>query len=325
MRRALVTGGTGFIGSHLVEALRRRDVEVTALVVPQVSTAGLERLGVRTVVGSLHDTQILEQAARGQDAIFHVAGLVAARDEAEFMRVNRDGTENLVRAVERAAHDSRFLLVLSMTAAGSAAPGGRLNGEETPRPVSRYSRSKLAGELVVRDSRLPWTIVRPPMVYGPRDRDVLKVFKMVRYGLAPGFGSGAQELSAVYAPDLAQAMFAAALSRRTVGQVYYPCHDEIFTSLKLIHTVAAILEQPRVGIVRVPKWLTRMVLGLAGGVAGLFGRAIIQSGDKTHEYFQPAWVGDPAPLERDAHWRAAHDLAAGLASTLSWYREAAWI
>jgi nucleoside-diphosphate-sugar epimerase len=191
--------------------------------------------------------------------------------------------------------------------------------------VSRYSRSKLAGELVVRRSNLPWTIVRPPMVYGPRDRDVLKVFKMVRYGLAPVFGSGAQELSAVYAPDLAQAMFAAATSARTIGQTYYPCHDEVFTSTALIHTVASALGRSRVGIVRLPKWFTRVALGVAGGIASLLGRAIIQTGDKTHEYFQPAWVGDPTPLQRDAQWRAAYDLAAGLASTLLWYREAAWI
>src|SRR6185436_20736389 len=118
---------------------------------------------------------------------------------------------------------------------------------------------------VVRASDLPWTIVRPPMVYGPRDRDVLKVFKMVRLGFAPVFGSGAQQLSAVFAPDLAEAMIAAAGSPHTVGRVYYPCHDEVFTSVVLIHTIAAVIGAARVGIVPLPKWLTRLVLSIVGG------------------------------------------------------------
>jgi dihydroflavonol-4-reductase len=324
MRRVLVTGGTGFVGSHLVEALCRRGLEVTVLVLPHLPADNLERLGVRVVRGSLDDHDVLAAAVVGHDTIFHVAGLVAARNEAEFLRVNRDGTKNLVLAAERAGTHPRFVLVSSMTAAGSARPGERLDGRETPQPVSRYSRSKLAGEEMVRRSMLPWTIVRPPMVYGPRDRDVLKVFKMVRLGVAPVFGSGAQELSAVFAPDLAEAMIAAASSARTIRRIYYPCHNEVFTSVALIHTVAAVIGAARVGIVPVPKWLTRFVLSIVGTLANLLGRPVIQSGDKTHEYFQPAWVGDPSPLERDTGWRARHDLSTGLSHTLSWYRGQRW-
>ena len=123
MRRVLVTGGTGFVGSHLVEALCRRGLEVTLLVLPQLPTQHLERLGVRVVRGSLDDYDVLAEAVIGKDTIFHVAGLVAAKSEAEFLRVNRDGTKNLVLAAERAGMHPRFLLVSSMTAAGSARRG----------------------------------------------------------------------------------------------------------------------------------------------------------------------------------------------------------
>ncbi len=325
MQRVLVTGGTGFVGSHLVEALRRRGVTVTALVLPGQDALALEQLGASVVRGSLEDHDVLRRAAEGQEVVFHVAGLVAARNEAEFLRVNRDGTAHLVRAALQVGRP-RLLLVSSMTAAGSAAPGARLDGQETPRPVSRYSRSKLAGEEVVRAASLPWTIVRPPMVYGPRERDLLKVFRMVKqWGLAPVFGNGSQELSAVFAPDLADAMIAAADAPASIGKIYYPCHAEVFSSAMLVRGIAAACARARVRIVPVPRWLTRLVLGLAGGFAALRGRAIIQTADKTNEYFQPAWVGDPAPLERDAGWRAAYDLKAGLAATFRWYRELRWL
>ncbi|MGH7580741.1 MAG: NAD-dependent epimerase/dehydratase family protein, partial [Gemmatimonadales bacterium] len=140
--KALVTGATGFVGSHLVEALHRRGDEVTALVRSPAKAAALGPLGVRLVAGDLDDRDSLARAVRGQDLVFHVAGLVAARSEGEFMRCNRDGTAHLL-AAGTAAGISRFVLVSSMAAGGPASPGRPLTGAEPPRPVTAYARSKL--------------------------------------------------------------------------------------------------------------------------------------------------------------------------------------
>ena len=182
--KALVTGATGFVGSHLAEALRRRGDEVTALVRSPAKAAALGPLGVRVLPGGLDDPDSLARAAEGQDVVFHVAGLVAARDEAEFLRVNRDGTAGLVAAAAR-ARVGRFVYVSSMAAGGPADRGRPLTGTEPPNPVTAYGRSKLAGETAVKAGSLPWVIMRPPTVYGPRDREVLKVFRMARWGVAP--------------------------------------------------------------------------------------------------------------------------------------------
>jgi nucleoside-diphosphate-sugar epimerase len=187
--RALVTGATGFVGSHLVEALQNDSVEVTALARSAAKAADLAQFGVRVVNGDLHDNAGLERAVRDQDVVYHVAGVVAARDEAEFLRSNRDGTRNVVTAAERQGRP-RFVLVSSLAAAGPAPRGAPLSGTEAPHPVTAYGRSKLAAEQIVRSSSLPWSIVRPPIVYGPRDREVLKVFRLARLGLAPVFGDG---------------------------------------------------------------------------------------------------------------------------------------
>jgi nucleoside-diphosphate-sugar epimerase len=329
--RALVTGATGFVGGHLVEALLRRGVEVTVLL-RSPGKAGLLPPGVRRIPGDLHDARALDQAVEGQNQIYHVAGLVAAKDDAEFLRGNRDGTANLIKAAERSnvgrASLPRFVLVSSMAAGGPAQAGRPLRGDEPPAPVTVYGRSKLAGEEAVRASSLPWSILRPPMVYGPRDTEVLKVFRLARLGIVPVFGEGTQELSAVYAPDLAEALIAVSTSPRTVGRTYPVCHPEIFTSRAFVQAVGRAVNPGRqepVRVVPLPRWLAVGALTLTGTVARLARQATILTTDKANEFFQPAWTGDPSALTEDTDWRPAHTLEAGLELTTTWYREQGWL
>jgi nucleoside-diphosphate-sugar epimerase len=190
--------------------------------------------------------------------------------------------------------------------------------------VTIYGRSKLAAEEVVRQGPLPWTILRPPMVYGPRDVEVLKVFRICRFGVAPVFGTGTQELSAVYGPDLAEALVAAGGAEAAVGRVYLPCHPELFTSEELVLAVSRTLGR-RVRILYMGEGLARAVLGVTELSARLAGRATLLTRDKSREFFAPAWTGDPRPLEAETGWSAKHDLASGLAATAAWYREKGWI
>jgi nucleoside-diphosphate-sugar epimerase len=163
------------------------------------------------------------------------------------------------------------------------------------------------------------------MVYGPRDREVLKVFRLARLGVAPVFGDGSQELSAVFAPDLAQSLIATAGSASTLRRTYYACHPERFTSEELLQRVGRTVGRPSVRVIHLPKWLGQGALTLTGAAAHLAGRETILTADKAHEFFQEAWTGDPAPLTRDTGWSAAHDLTAGLSTTADWYRAAGWL
>jgi nucleoside-diphosphate-sugar epimerase len=322
--KALVTGATGFVGSHLVEALVQQGDEVTALVRSPHKAALLQRLNVGLIPGDLHNHAALRAAVAGQDVIYHVAGLIAARDQAEFLWANRDTTANLLRAIGETGGAPRFVLVSSMAAGGPANRGRPLTGDEPAQPVTHYGRSKLEGEAIVRAANVPWTIIRPPMVYGPRDREVLKVFKLARTGLAPVFGDGSQELSAVYGPDLAQALIAAAQSLGTVGRLYYACHPEIFQSGELVRRVGAVLGKG-VRVIPLPAWLARGALSLTGLAARIAGQATILTPDKANEFLQPAWTGDPGPLIAESAWQPEFDLARGLSATAAWYREAGWL
>lgn len=325
--KALVTGATGFVGSHLAETLVRQGAEVTALVRSPGKARLLSELGVRQIQGSLGDREALLAAARDQDAIFHVAGLVAARDESEFLSANRDGTTSLVEAALATGQHPRFVLVSSMAAGGPSPKGSPRTGQEPATPVTAYGRSKLAGEEQLRRSPLPWTILRPPMVYGPRDTEVLKVFRLARTGIVPVFGDGSQELSAVYGPDLATALVAAARSPATIARTYYACHPEIFSSAAFVTAVGHAVrgKTGRTRLVPLPSWVARGVLGLTGTVARLAGQATILTPDKANEFFQPAWTGDPSALTRDTGWAPQHGIGSGLGATAEWYRQQGWL
>jgi nucleoside-diphosphate-sugar epimerase len=321
--KVLVTGATGFVGSHLAEALRRRGDEVTALARSASKAAALAPLGVRVVPGDLHDRAALQRAAESQDVVYHVAGVVAARSEADFMAANRDGTHNLVEALGQTG-TGRLVFVSSMAAAGPTIKGRPLRGDEAPRPVTAYGRSKLAAEQAVTASALPWTIVRPPMVYGPRDQEVLKVFRLARFGVAPVLGDGSQELSAVHGADLAEGLIAAGTAAAAAGRTYYACHPEIFTGADMARAVGRAMGKSP-AVIRVPATIGRGVLMLTEAAAKLTGHTTILTADKANEFFQPAWTGDPTALTRDTGWKAAHDLRSGLEETYRWYRTAGWL
>jgi nucleoside-diphosphate-sugar epimerase len=311
------------VGTHLVRALRARGDAVTCLVRSPDRARALGWTDVRVVPGDLDSPAALRQGCDGADVVYHVAGRISARNLREFLSVNRDGTARVLDAA-RAALPGRFVHVSTLAVGGPTVPGHPIDETRPPQPVTNYGRSKLAAETLVRASGIPWTIVRPPVVYGERDRETLRIFRLARAGWGPVMGDGTQELSVIYAGDLAQALIAAGTATATAGGVYYAAHPDVTTSTGLVQAVgAAVGRTPR--IVRLPAALARVALWTVGSLASLAGRATVLSADKADEFLAPAWTCLPDALTRDSGWRAATDLAAGLSRTTAWYRAEGWL
>jgi nucleoside-diphosphate-sugar epimerase len=283
----------------------------------------LRALGCRVVEGTIEDEAAALVLAEGADVVFHVAGLVAARSEAEFLRVNRDGAVALARASARAGV-SRFVLVSSLSVTGPSPPGHPVDEGSGPGPVTAYGRSKKAGEEAVRAAGVPFVVVRPPAAYGPRDRAFLALFRTASRGVVPLLGDGGQELTLVHAADLARALVAVATSAATLGGTYHAGHPEPVTQRALAGAVGRAVGR-RVRGVALSGAVVRAALGVAGAAARALGRAPLLDGDKANELLAPGWSCSSEALRRDAGWAAEIPLDQGLAETARAYREAGWL
>jgi len=319
----LVTGATGFIGSHLVERLVAQGRPVRCLVRRASATAGLPQSGVQLAYGDLATGAGLTEALRDVDLVLHLAGVTKARTLADYDRGNAQATANLLRA---AAHVRRFVHVSSLAAAGPSDGSRPLTESDEPHPVSYYGRSKLAGEDLVRESPLfsRSIIIRPPVVYGPRDRDVYQMIRMIARGWMLQIGAAPRPFSLIYVGDLVDALLAAADRPAPGGAVYYVAHS-VAVSWDEFGRTAARLMGGRLRSVAIPEKLAYAIGWCAEWWARLSRHPGILSRDKVAEACCAGWVCDPSRACRELAFCSATGLEEGLRRTLDWYKEEGWL
>jgi nucleoside-diphosphate-sugar epimerase len=320
---ALVTGASGFIGSHLVEILLKRGWRVRCLVrktsvIKWIPTDDVSLIdGDITVAG-----EDLERAVRNVSVVFHLAGLTSATDDSSYANVNAGGTRNIVTAMQQAAPDSLLVFCSSLAAAGPASTKRPLNETDEPSPVSAYGKSKLTAEKIVAESGLQHLTVRPPTVYGPRDKDILAIFKLVSYGLALRVAREGQRLSLVHVEDLARGL---ATGAESDGRGLYYMTDG------MVHTWESVIEHIARGVGKKPR-----IISIAPGVvdmfsrverlrASLFGSKPLITPDRVIELTQANWTCDDTRARLDIDYESSVALPEGIKSTAEWYKANGWL
>ena len=321
----LVTGATGFIGSHLVVRLASQGRPLRCLLRRSSTAVNLPR-GTELAHGDLESGAGLAEALRGVDTVIHLAGVTKARTPADYDRGNAVSTANLLRAAGHLDEIGRFVHVSSLAAAGPSPADRPLTETDEPHPVSHYGRSKLAGEQAVRQSPVAErsVIVRPPVVYGPRDRDVLQVLRTIARGWMAQIGAAPRRFSHIYVGDLVDGIIAATDCASASGQVFYLANAAP-VSWAEFGNVAARLMGRKVRTVAIPE-KAAYVLGLcAEWWARLSGKPGILSRDKVREACCAGWGCDPGRARRELGFCASTCLQEGLRRTLDWYKEAGWL
>ncbi|MFQ5883140.1 MAG: NAD-dependent epimerase/dehydratase family protein [Candidatus Methylomirabilales bacterium] len=322
--RALVTGGTGFIGSHLVEYLLERGDEVTCLARNRSRLRWLDHSKVRLVEGDCTDPNLGGRLPVDLDWVFHLAGITKTLEWDEYYRVNGKGTGNLGAALAERGQPPRLVYLSSLAAAGPSADGHPLREPEPPRPVSHHGRSKLEGEKALKElgTSLPWVIVRAPVIYGPRDRDLLPFFQLAKRRVAFRLG-GRRVFSLCYVEDLVRSLYLAA-ERGRDGEIYYIAEacprswDEIW------HAIASALGVRPVTI-PFPPVLLAAAAWMWEGVARLTGIPPLLNRDKACEMRQQHWVCDPGKAAQELGFTTSIPLRTGAQRAVDWYHRYRWL
>jgi nucleoside-diphosphate-sugar epimerase len=310
--RAALTGATGFLGLHLLPALLQAGYSVRILARRDPSHPSWEGLNFETVRGGLEDTGALAELVRGADLVIHSAGLIKARGEGEFLRVNRDGTVALAAITRRQAPQARFLQISSIAA---REPG-----------LSDYSFSKHAAELAARvifaDASEQLAIIRPPAIYGPWDKETLPLFQSTQRRFSAVIGRG--KLTVIHASDAADAIIALAAHWRPGQFTLADDHPQGYRMRDLLLAGAkATGGTPR--LVQLPDPLVLAAGRATGLLTRISGKTQIFGLGKAREALHPDWSVSPEELLPAEIFVPRFGLAEGFADTVAWYRRAGWL
>ena len=325
--KALVTGGTGFIGSHLVEALIQRGIEVRCLLRKSSDQKWISHLPVECAWGDCRDRASLLEPVKGVDLIFHSAGVTKAVKEEIFYEINAGGTENLIQAcLEQNPGLRKFVYVSSQAAAGPSRIGDRKKESDPCEPVSAYGRSKRRGEELALDHahRLPIVILRPSAVYGPRERDIYVFLKFLSKGINPCLSAPDQRLSLCYVRDVVQAALLGADARTPAGEIFFIADGQDYSIESVGDAFARAMEIHTFRFC-VPRWLMMGMASFSEYVSQVSRKPALISRGKVEEMVQKNWVCDITKAKTVLGFTPGTLLTEGARLSVDWYKRENWL
>ncbi len=299
-----LTGGTGFLGKHVLNALLEAGYKVKALTRREQN----ERNGITWVMGALDNQDSLEALCEGASTLIHMAGLVKAVNRDTFFDVNVTGSKLLFNAAAK-THVKHVLHVSSLAA-------------REPR-LSHYGASKAGTELLLTARKWPftWTIVRPPAIYGPGDTEILKLLKATRLGILPAPGSAKNRFSMIHAKDMAGAITALCNGSNSMGILEIDDGKSGGYQLKDVAAALSCENKNAPKTIPIPFWLIGTIGAINGMIASAINRPAMLTLSTARYLCHPDWTVREPRRPRLPNWSPQFDLKAGLSDTVDWYKK----
>jgi nucleoside-diphosphate-sugar epimerase len=323
--KLLITGGSGFVAYHIICRALQEGLEVHVSTRPSSATVHLKELDINYSTLNFADPGSLQKELEQKqyDYIIHAAGSTRASSQEQYNLVNAVYTSNLAKAASVAEIPLKKFVFVSSLAAVGPSQAGMINENVPMQPVTGYGKSKLLAEQMLKElPGLPLIIFRPTAVYGPREKDILMVFKTISRGLEPYIGRKEQELSFVYVKDLAKLMVSS-LDSEISGKAYNISDGNIYDKYALAAITKSIINKKTFRL-HLPVGLIRMIAGVLEAAGSINRNTPALNREKIAE-LTASWACNIEPAKADLNFNPAYDLQAGLKETLEWYQENKWL
>ena len=330
--KILITGASGFIGSFIVEEALKRGFDTWAAIRKSSSREWLQDERIHFIELNLSSKAQLAKQLRGRDFdyVVHAAGVTKCLNKQDFMRINYEGTKNLTEALlEMKMPLKRFIFVSSLSIFGAIRekqPYQEINEDDTPKPNTEYGRSKLAAEQFLESlgTRLPYIILRPTGVYGPREKDYFIMAKSIKGHSDFAVGYKRQDITFVYVKDVVQAVFLA-LEKGDNRRKYFLSDGEVYQSATFSNLIHEALGRPWWIRITAPVWVLRIVTFFGEYIGRMTGKVTALNNDKYNILKQRNWRCDIQPAIDELGYQPKYKLAEGVKMTIQWYKEHGWI
>lgn len=330
--KILITGASGFIGSFIVEEALKQGFETWAAVRKSSSKEYLQDERIHFIELNLSSkAQLIEQLRPHQfDYVVHAAGVTKCLNKADFRHINTEGTRNLVDALlDLQMPLKRFVFLSSLSVFGAIKeqlPYDEIREDDTPKPNTEYGRSKLEAEKYIDSigSRLPYTILRPTGVYGPREKDYFMMAKSIKQHIDFAVGYQRQDITFVYVTDVVQAVFLA-LEKGETGRKYFLSDGQVYQSTTFSDLIHEELGRPWWLRITAPVWVLRIVTFFGEYIGHMTGKVTALNNDKYNILRQRNWRCDIEPARRELGFEPKIQLKEGVKTTIRWYKDHKWL
>jgi len=330
--KILITGASGFIGSFIVEEALKRGFDTWAAVRKSSSKEYLQDERINFIELNLSSKAQLIEQLRGHnfDYVVHAAGVTKCLNKQDFHRINTEGTKNLLDAIlELQMPLKRFVFVSSLSIFGAIKeqqPYDEIRETDSPQPNTEYGRSKLAAEKYLESlgSRVPYIILRPTGVYGPREKDYFMMAKSIKQHSDFAVGYKRQDITFVYVSDVVQAIFLA-LDKGNNGRKYFLSDGEVYQSTTFSDLIHEELGRPWWIRITAPVWVLRIITFFGEYIGRMTGKVTALNNDKFNILRQRNWRCDIQPAIEELGFKPTVKLAEGVSRSIKWYKEEGWL
>jgi dihydroflavonol-4-reductase len=323
----LITGATGFVGSHAADRLVEGGHNIRAIVRGTSSLKWLQGKEIEPVHGNLQDPESLKDALKDIDGVIHIAGVTASKTKEGYYKNNQLATRNLLEAVKHYGKNvSRFVLISSQTAGGPSLDGNPVTEETPPHPLTTYGKSKLAAEEESRQFRddFPVTILRLPAIYGPRDTAILSFFQTVSKRIKPLIGFQEKFINLAHVYDIAQGIELGLTKAEAKNRTFYIGSDRQYGWRELSDLASQIMGKRGI-FIPIPHIIVSGIAGISEFASFFKKKPSVLDWEKRLDLTQLNWICSIERAQRELGYSPKIDIKQGFEETIEWYKREKWI